>query len=463
MPSDRITPRQHRARRREVRARPTGAILALGALLAAGAASAATDPGPRGGAATAGDPLPGLTAAERAFFDAGLADFTTVSSVQGAARVPNTEAGLGPRFNLDSCAGCHAHPAVGGTSPAANPQVAVATLQGANNRVPWFVAPNGPVREARFKRNADGSRDGGVTDLFVISGRADAPGCNIAQPGFGVAGDPVSGQGGNPNLIFRIPTPTFGGGLVEAIPERSIVANKNAQAIHKLLLGISGHENRNGNDGTIARFGWKAQNKSLLLFSAEAYNVEQGITNEIFSNEREENAACQFNGLPEDLSSFVSDTEEAHSGITKFAAFMRFLAPPAPGPQTASTVNGRALFESVGCALCHTPTLTTGKAASAALSQKPVNLFSDLLLHDMGTGLADDIVQGAAGPREFRTAPLWGLGQRLFFLHDGRTGDLVTAIAAHASPGSEANGAVKLFNALGDRQKQDVLNFLRSL
>jgi CxxC motif-containing protein (DUF1111 family) len=431
-------------------------------VVAGGAAAqlVARDRGVRAGAAGAGGPLTGLSAPQLALFTAGSADFQEVDGVGE---------GLGPRFNLDSCAGCHTQPAVGGSSPPTNPQIAVATAFGARNTVPSFLAIDGPVREVRFKRNADGTPDGGVHALFVISGRrdagGDASGCAITQPNFErhyAAG----------NVSFRIPTPVFGAGLIEQIPDAAILANRDANATAKAALGIAGRPNRiritgepnnNGNDGTIARFGWKAQNKSLLLFSAEAYNVEQGITNEIFSNEREENAACQFNGLPEDLSSFVSDTEEAHSGITKFAAFMRFLAPPAPGPQTASTVNGRALFESVGCALCHTPTLTTGKAASAALSQKPVNLFSDLLLHDMGTGLADDIVQGAAGPREFRTAPLWGLGQRLFFLHDGRTGDLVTAIAAHASPGSEANGAVKLFNALGDRQKQDVLNFLRSL
>jgi CxxC motif-containing protein (DUF1111 family) len=452
--------------RRHPRAGSTLAAVLAAAILSGwgGAALAAVDPGLRGGAPAAGGPLPGLTAAEQQFFAAGLADFVQVSSVQGEAVIPNTERGLGPRFNLDSCGGCHAQPATGGTSPHVNPQVAVATLQGAHNAVPWFVAANGPVREARFKRNPDGSRDGGVTDLFVISGRADAPGCNIAQPGFGAPGNPLTGQGGNPNLIFRIPTPAFGAGLIEAIPDGTLVANKNASAIAKLLLGISGHENRNGNDGTITRFGWKAQNKSLLLFSAEAYNVEQGITNEIFGNEREENAACTaLNPLTEDASAFDPDPAEAHSSIVKFATFMRLLAPPTPAPTTPSTAAGRATFGAIGCALCHTPSLTTGKMASAALSQKPVNLFSDLLLHDMGAGLADDIQQGAASGREFRTAPLWGLGQRIFFLHDGRTSDLVAAIEAHAGAGSEANGVIQLFNGLADRDKQNLLNFLRSL
>ena len=105
----------------------------------------------------------------------------------------------------------------------------------------------------------------------------------------------------------------------------------------------------------------------------------------------------------------------------------------------------------------------------AALRHQPVNLYSDLLLHGMGPGLADDIPQVQAGPDEFRTAPLWGLGQRLFFLHDGRTSDLLEAIQAHASPGngrfraSEANGVVATYNRLTEKQKQDMLNFLRSL
>lgn len=142
---------------------------------------------------------------------------------------------------------------------------------------------------------------------------------------------------------------------------------------------------------------------------------------------------------------------------------MRMLAPPVPAPATPSIVNGRGLFNQIGCALCHTPALTTGTTAIAALSNKQVNLFSDLLLHQMGKGLADDIVQGNAGPDEFRTAPLWGLGQRIFFLHDGRTKDLLEAIGQHDSPCSEAKKVIKNFNGLTEEQKQDILNFLRSL
>src|SRR5262249_54144575 len=275
----------------------------------------------------------------------------------------------------------------------------------------------GPVREARFKfvPNPDGTlsttRDGGVHDLFVITGRIDAAGCTIVQPDFNTAA-------ASNNLIFRIPTPVFGGGLIEEIPDATIVANQGANLSAKQALGISGHPNRNGNDGTIARFGWKAQNKSLQLFSGEAYNVEQGVTNEVFQTERDETPGCAFKPSPEDHTNFgLTQPQRVSSDVVSFSHFMRFSAPPAPAPDTASIANGRALFmssTSTGCALCHTPTLTTGSANSPALSNHPANLFSDLLVHHMGPGLADDVVQGRAGPDEFRTAPLWGLGQRIF-------------------------------------------------
>ena len=165
-----------------------------------------------------------------------------------------------------------------------------------------------------------------------------------------------------------------------------------------------------------------------------------GISNELFQTERDETAGCLFSTSPNSITHPEATTPiDALSAIEKFAFFMRLLAPPAPSASVpggaTSITNGKALFASVGCALCHTPSFTTGNAAVAALRNKPVNLYSDLLVHDMGDGLADGISQGQAGPREFRTAPLWGLGQRIFFLHDGRTSDLVAAIRAHQSAG----------------------------
>ena len=437
------------------------------------------DPGVRGGAAGAGTPLQGLTADESAFFQDGLARFAEVEAVTGG-----NNNGLGPRFNSNQCLSCHAQPAGGGSSPAINPQVGVATLQGAKNVVPWFVTSTGPVREARFKRNPNGTNDGEVHAVFVITGRSDAPGCNIAQPNFLPAGNPLSGHGGNPNIIFRIPTPVFGAGLIEGISDSAILANASANASSKAALGISGHPNahlsgnvnRSANDGTITRFGWKAQNKSLLIFAGEAYNVEMGISNQLFPQERDETVGCLFNATPEDTVNFSTkstsiSTTAVLSDIEAFADFMRMLAPPIPAPDTPSTVNGRALFAKTGCVHCHTPSFTTGRmiasgsstSPSAALSNQPVNLFSDLLVHHMGRGLADGITQGGAGPDEFRTAPLWGVGQRVFFLHDGRTSNLVEAIEAHRSKNSEASKVIDLFNRLKDQEKQDVINFLRSL
>jgi CxxC motif-containing protein (DUF1111 family) len=330
------------------------------------------------------------------------------------------------------------------------------------------------VREARFVRNADGTPDGGVHAIFTIAGRSDASGCTMAQPDFATA---IAQN----NVIFRIPTPVFGAGLIEQIPDSAILASQAGTAAARSAVGIrgrgnfilpfqaiSGQANRNGNDGTLGRFGWKAQNKSLLVFAGEAYNVEMGITNELFQNERVEPPDCAYSTLPNSVTNLLAATPvEALSSIEKFAFFMRFLAPPAPSSDkpggSASIGNGKALFGSVGCALCHTPTLRTGNAAVAALRSQDVNLYSDLLVHDMGVGLADGVTQGQAGPREFRTAPLWGLGQRLFFLHDGRTGDLRQAVLAHASLGSEANAVVMRYTRLADKDEQDLLNFLRSL
>jgi CxxC motif-containing protein (DUF1111 family) len=425
----------------------------------------ARDPGPRAGTGAAGMPLAGLTPAESKAFEAGLEDFSEAEEVKD---------GIGPTMNLDGCAGCHLQPAVGGSSPPVNPQVAFARKMGASNVLPPFIRADGPVREARFLRNADGSPDGGVHALFTVAGRSDAPGCNLAQPDF-------AAQLARNNVIFRIPTPVFGGGLIEQIPDAAIIANFGRDAVRKREMGvagrpnyllphntITGQANRNGNDGTIGRFGWKAQNKSLLIFSGEAYNVEMGITNEAFPNERDETASCQFAPVPNSVHDLEAKTLLAGvSSIERFAFFMRFLAGPVPSSDApggaASIQRGRGAFEQVGCALCHTPQLSTGNSTVAALRNVPVRLYSDLLLHDMGDGLADGVSQGQASGREFRTAPLWGLGQRLFFLHDGRTSDLREALLAHYGRGSEANSVLREFYRLPAGQQQDLYNFLRSL
>lgn len=436
---------------------------------------AQNDPGPRSGPAGAGGFYPTLNSNEQALFNQAVEDFKEVDSVTGS--LPGEEGkGLGPAFNGNSCAQCHSQPAAGGSSPGlkspqnpiANPQVALATLDGATNTVPSFITTDGPVREARFILT-NGLKDGGVHDLYTVTGRSDAGGCNLSQPDFVTAVN-------TGNVIFRIPTPIFGLGLVEATPDATLLASFNATANARAALKISGSFNSSGNDGTITRFGWKAQNKSLMVFVGEAYNVEQGVSNEVFPNERSAVAGCVFNNSPEDSTRFlngnsssanfgsnIGTSAEMGSDTVNFALFSRLSAPPTPGTSTSSTQNGAALFASIGCSLCHTPTLTTGTSPFTGRSNVTYSPYSDFALHNMGKGLSDGITQGAAGPQQFRTAPLWGLGQRLFFLHDGRTSDLVAAIEDHSSTGSEANQVIKAYNKLTSTQQQDVLNFLRSL
>jgi CxxC motif-containing protein (DUF1111 family) len=358
--------------------------------------------------------LQGLNGQQRALFSQGRAEFVEAEEI---------EEGLGPRFNLDSCVGCHAHPAVGGTSPRDNPQVAFLTRRGgAVSQLPTFVRPDGPMVEIRFKG------DDKVHQLFAI----EAQGCALQVGPF------PPGQ-----VTLRIPTPTFGLGLVEKIDDSVILAQQNQKLALKQALGIGGVPQQQV-DGRIGRFGWKAQHGDLEAFAGEAYNVEMGITNEQNPTEIEPDPHCQFAPVPNSL-----PEGKAPSAVELFAAFMRGLAPPTP--RTPANDPGRKVFDDVGCGLCHTPSLGG------------VPLFSDLLLHTMGTDLDDSITQGVAQGEQFRTAPLWGVGQRLFFLHDGRTSDLMEAINAHASRGSEANGVIAELRKRTPTDVQALLNFLRSL
>ena len=467
------------------------------------------DPGPRGGAAAAGGYYPTLNANEQLLFNQSLSRFQEIDSVSGQIEAG---IGLGPTFNGNSCAMCHGQPAAGGSSPGLtspqlpipNPQVLLATLDGASNQVPSFVTANGPVREARFisqnPNNQFSPLDGGVHGLYTIQGRSDAPGCTLGQP-------PFAQQLAAGNVIFRIPTPLFGLGLMENTPDATLQQNLASTQHARSVLGIGGSFNTSGNDGSITRFGWKAQNKSLMIFVGEAYNFEQGVSNEVFPNERSAVGGCVFNTTPEDNSNIlngnpgspnfgttVGTLSEMSSDTVNFAVFSRLTAPPTPGSPTQSTINGSNLFNTIGCALCHSTTLTTAASGYTGMSNVTYHPYSDFALHHMGAGLADGIVQGGAGPDQFRTAPLWGLGQRLFFLHDGRTADLLQAIEAHASSphfcaaaasaqvftvltnnsffepetlttfcGSEANTVINSFNVLSPQQQQDILNFLRSL
>jgi CxxC motif-containing protein (DUF1111 family) len=454
-----------------------------------GGTFAQTDPGVRSTTGVnAGQPFTSVTANanDLAFFQTGLAQFNEHQTVTG------NNPGLGPRFNLDSCGACHSQPAPGGTSPASNvfpnvgpnPQsqvIANGVVNGSTNTIPYFVFANGPVREARFPfffdqfGNANpNAPNGGVEDLFTVSGRSDAGSCSLQQPSFNAA------RAAN-NIIFRIPTPTFGTGLMANIDDSTLLANHAAQANNG--LGISGTFNHNGNDGTISRFGWKAQNKSLMIFAGEAYNVEMGISNELFTQDRPLPGEDQLGsglpanclnlaqvGYPEDIThSDGTSAPTVTSDVGLFNTFMQFLDQPTPSttlPGGATSIaNGRRLFSAIGCATCHTPSLTTQPSKlTAGLGNATANLFSDIEIHHMGTRLADNVSQGGAGGDQFRTAPLWGLGQRIFFLHDGRCGNLLCAIEAHESNGGEATTVEAIFDQnLSSTQQQDILNFLRSL
>jgi CxxC motif-containing protein (DUF1111 family) len=416
-----------------------------------------------------------------AFFEDGQNRFQAVETVNNSANV-----GLGPRFNSNQCSSCHAQPAVGGSGAASNPEFQFTSNGVApDNTTPSFITANGPTLEVRFPYflNSNGTANtsepnGGVEDLFTVSGSAGAGACQLSQPPFETA------AAAN-DVIFRIPTPLFGAGLIENLDDSTLLKNRLVNIDNH--FGIAGTFNHNGNDGTISRFGWKAQNKSLHVFAGEAYNVEMGITNELFPNERPLPEEDQLDtglpanclnlggiGYPEDTSNPKSTPNSAvMDDVSEFANFARFLAPPPPGgvvlngtPVPARTIAaGEAVFSAIGCATCHNPTPGTTQVSDfvPALSKVAVNAFSDIEIHHMGTGLADNVSQGTAGGDQFRTAPLWGLGQRIFLLHDGRTTDLITAIHDHASSGSEATTVVDNFNDLSSAQQQELLNFLRSL
>jgi CxxC motif-containing protein (DUF1111 family) len=452
---------------------------------------AQTDPGVQSGNRGTGAALSSVSSNSPsgilAFFTDGQKRFQDAESVSGN---PNGNNGLGPRFNSNSCSSCHAQPAVGGTGAAMNPEFAFTSNGVApGNTTPSFITATGPTLEARFPFffNNNGTvnfnaPNGGVEDLFTVTGRSDAGTCNsgttLPQPSFATA---VAEN----NVIFRIPTPTFGTGLMENLDDSTLLNNQLNNLNNN--VGVGGGFNRNGNDGTITRFGWKAQNKSLHIFSGEAYNVEMGISNELFPQDRPLPGEDQLltglpstclnlsgTGYPEDTSNPAATPNSAVlDDVSAFANFMRFLAPPSTGgvvlngqQVSASNISaGSSLFSSIGCSVCHNATVGTTQVSNftSSLSKVPVNAFSDIEIHHMGNGLADNVSQGNAGGDQFRTAPLWGLGQRIFLLHDGRTTNLLNAIQDHASHGSEASFVEQQFFNLNSTQQQQILDFLRSL
>ena len=309
-------------------------VLTLAVAFFAGTALAQTDPGVQSGNRGTGAALSSvLTNSPNgilSFFQDGQSRFQAVESVSGS---PAGNNGLGPRFNSNQCSSCHAQPAVGGTGVATNPQFQFTSNGVApGNTMPSFITATGPTLEARFPFffNSNGSvnynsPNGGVETLFTVTGRSDAGTCNssttLPQPSFATA---VAEN----NVIFRIPTPVFGAGLIENLDDSTLLSNTNNNNNYYYYLGISGTLNHNGNDGTVTRFGWKAQNKSLHIFAGEAYNVEMGISNELFPQDRplpgeDGNGGTGSTGLvstclnlsgtgyPEDTSNFTSTPNSA--------------------------------------------------------------------------------------------------------------------------------------------------------
>jgi len=486
------------------------------------------DPGVRKGPPGAGTPLKGLTPIELQMFNEGLeravqlegvcddcSDLTLgeLTDLTKANLVTQTNSsGLGVRFNGDQCTVCHNQPALGGSGGllVPNPQDPpnkfrtpenpmfdlIPHRRGATNAVPSFIQQYGPIREVRFARKPDGSPDGGVHQLFTVVGRSDVfpPGQPNTCTAEALPPTDFEKEFKNGNTRFRIPLQLYGLGILDGIQDREILARHNATAAAREELGIQGTPNRSGNDGTITRFGWKAQNKSIMIFAGEAYNVEMGVTNDIFPQATDESPACTadksepndiFRSEPTDVrnQSFFNPLHELPDW-QMFAIFMRFLDAPQPAPLSASAQRGQQIFGTgpenpgIGCFGCHTPTMATpARSETEALQNLTVHPYSDLLIHHLGKGLADDITQGLATGDMFRTTPLWGVGQRTFFLHDGRTSDLLRAIEAHHSKAgdcedpsrqpcygpSEANGVINRFNALSKEEKQAILDFLRAL
>ncbi len=364
-----------------------------------------------------GDPLAGLTAEEFELFRLGLDDFLEVESA---------EEGLGPAFNGTSCAACHNAPAIGGVSPVSEVRVARTGPSGE------FV-PLNPEGETLFH-------------LFSIPNHV----CQALIPPEATV------------VARRVPIPLFGAGLVEAIPDETILAL--ADPLDNDRDGVSGRANRVRDVATgqnrIGRFGWKAQHATLLAFGADAYRNEMGITNDLFPTElavgvsAERMRVCDPIPDPED----IRDRRTRRRGIDNFEVFMRLLAPIGRSTATGAAVLGENLFLSAGCATCHVPTLTTGPHPNPLFDRKAVALFSDLLLHDIATG--DGIVQGAAEAREIRTPALWGLRLRRPFLHDGSAPTIDDAIRRH---GGEAARAMQAIARMSDADFQALVAFLKTL
>ncbi|MQA91787.1 MAG: thiol oxidoreductase [Gemmatimonas sp.] len=376
-------------------------------------------------------PLPDLTNEEMATF---------IRGDEGFERPFSVNEGLGPIFNNVSCGACHSADGRG-------------------------RAENGLIRFSL----------GG--DLLLHVGGPQIQDKAIA----GAVPERLESLPMGVETSFRLPPPVFGVGLIEAIPESAILAN--ADPLDLDGNGISGRANMvvpedfvPGDEPggfvmdvefpegrpQLGRFGRKAQVTSLLGQVVTAYREDMGITSDFLPVENRNMVASRGT----EGADRVADPELPEEEFRAVLAYIRLLAPPAPGEMTPRREHGEELFESVGCAGCHVPELETGPSSVSALAHQPVRLYSDLLLHDMGDGLADNRQDGDATGREWRTAPLWGLrpmrdflNGEAFLLHDGSARSVEEAILLH---GGEAQGVRDAFVALGEEEREALLDFVES-
>ena len=379
-------------------------------------------------AVTLGDPLPGLGTHELQLFQEGRSHFMDEEGVAD---------GLGPVFNEASCVACHL--------------TRGSAVGGSNGRL-----------ETRFGRvNSIGKFDplaaqGGSLLQDHAIGRQ--PSRDPADPNAFFVFTPESVPKEANVVAHRRTIPLFGLGLVDAVPDDEIRAIAVLQRIYAPHAAgtVAVVTNLTTGNPAVGKFGWKNGNPTLLQFSADAYLNEMGITSPLFPNENCPGGDCtmmaKFNPRPD-----LNDPDGAD--VIAFANFMTFLAPPPRGPQTFATARGEAVFEKIGCAVCHVATLVTGANAVPALHRKAFHPYSDFLLHDMG-GLGDGIAQGAAGRYQMRTAPLWGLSANATLLHDGRATTATDAILAHDGQGRFAR---ERFERLDESARAQLLAFLGSL
>lgn len=332
-----------------------------------------------------GEPLPGLSASQIAAFNAGKDEFTAREKPQD---------GLGPIFNRDSCVACHSDGAVGGASP---------------------------IPVTRFGRTT-----GQTFDPLTSLG-----GSLLQEKSIDPAGlERVPSQA---NVVARRQTtPLFGLGLIEAIPDATILQGVRSRAAGGVLGKAAMVADVATGKNLVGRFGWKGQQATLLAFAGDAYLNEMGITNRLFPTENAPNGNVALLKRLDKVADPEDQVDRAtgKAGIDKLTDFMRFLSPPPALPLNASTTFGAKLFNDVGCTNCHTPMMTTGRSSIPQLDSRRVMLYSDLLLHDMGS-LGDGIEQGNAKGNEMKTPPLWGLRVSGPYLHDGRARSVDEAIRAH--------------------------------